>query len=271
MYFKHLLSLNIITCFLLSYSSLSYSHQENTKASAISEGGRLYDKWWQEYGLKSPVKSHPAYPANGKKKGATTWRCKECHGWDYQGDKGAYSKGSHYTGIKGIKDFAEVPTSKIIKILKDRNHQYDSVMLEPGLQKIALFVSQGQSNASFFIDSKTKKARGDQGLGQHVFADKCVRCHGIDGKDINFKDANNPEFIGTVAGENPWEALHKIYNGHPGSVMSHHFMMHGKRSIRQRRNIGLIQPMESMPSMRDELSDKGIMHLLTYMQTLPKK
>lgn len=271
MYSKHQVSTLLITLFLLSYSSFSYSHQENNKASEVSEGGRLYDKWWQEYGLKKPSTTHPAYPAKGKKNGATTWRCKECHGWDYLGYQGAYSKGSHYTGIKGIQDYNDKRINDIVEILKDSNHQYDKVMLNRAIEKLAVFVSRGQVDSSNFINNKTKKARGDVTLGQHVYADKCARCHGIDGKDINFKDTSNPEYVGTVAKKNPWEALHKIYNGHPGSVMSHHFMMHGKQSIRQRRNIGLIQPMESMPFMRDELSTAGIMHLLTYMQTLPTK
>ena len=99
----------------------------------LSEGGRLYDKWWQEYGLKKPGQTHPAYPTKGVKKGANTWRCKECHGWDYRGKDGAYSKGSHFTGIKGIREYVNTSPDKIMRILKDDNHQYDTVMLDRAL------------------------------------------------------------------------------------------------------------------------------------------
>jgi len=264
-----LLSHIFIISYIFSCSSISYSHEKNAKAAQISEGGRLYDKWWQEYNLKKPTSTHASYPSSSKKKGSATWRCKECHGWDYQGNNGAYSKGSHYTGIIGIQNYAGKPINNIVEILKDSNHRYDTVMLDKALRKIAVFVSEGQIDAKQFINNKTKKAKGDIDIGQHVFADKCVRCHGVEGTDINFKDNVEPEDIGTVASKNPWEALHKIYNGHPDSLMMHR-IMHGKRSIRQRRNIGLISPMEYMPYMRNELSSEGIKHLLTYMQTLPK-
>jgi len=71
----------------------------------IAEGGRLYDKWWSELELKEPRETHPAYPTIGKKRDASTWRCKECHGWDYKGKDGAYGKGSHFTGIPEIRSY----------------------------------------------------------------------------------------------------------------------------------------------------------------------
>lgn len=239
-------------------------------AAQIAEGGRLYDKWWQEYDLAKPSSTHPAYPARGKKIGSTTWRCKECHGWDYRGRVGAYSKGSHFTGIKGIRDYAGKSTSSIVSILKDKNHQYNTVMLDPALELLALFVSKGQVDSADFINNKTKKANGDMRIGEHVFADMCVRCHGIKGNDINFGDRKEPEYIGTVASKNPWEAIHKINNGHPGARMSH-MLMHHNDKVHLRHELGLIEGFEAMPYMRNKLSDDGIMHLLTYMQTLPEE
>ena len=36
---------------------------------------------------------------------------------------------------------------------------------------------------------------------------------------MNFKTEENPEYVGTVASGNPWEALHKIRFGQPGVGM----------------------------------------------------
>jgi thiosulfate dehydrogenase len=41
-------------------------------------------------------------------------------------------------------------------------------------------------------------------------------CHGADGKTIDFGDG---EGVGDLARDNPWETLHKIRFGHPGSSM----------------------------------------------------
>jgi thiosulfate dehydrogenase len=36
---------------------------------------------------------------------------------------------------------------------------------------------------------------------------------------LNFGSKENPEFVGTVAADNPWEGLHKVVNGQPGEPM----------------------------------------------------
>lgn len=76
--------------------------------SSIARGGELYDKWFKVVNADTPKSPNPAYPSDKKyygKKGAD-WRCKECHGWDYMGAKGAYSKGKHHTGFKGVSGAA---------------------------------------------------------------------------------------------------------------------------------------------------------------------
>ena len=55
--------------------------------------------------------------------------------------------------------------------------------------------------------------------GAAFFQTICSVCHGFDGKALNFKDEATPEFIGTVAKDNPWETLHKIRFGQPGQNM----------------------------------------------------
>lgn len=47
---------------------------------SITKGGLLYDNWYAQLGVDAPEKTHPLYPAAGKQKGASAWRCKECHG-----------------------------------------------------------------------------------------------------------------------------------------------------------------------------------------------
>ena len=226
-------------------------------ADDIAEGGRLYDKWWAEYGLAEPATTHPAYPAAGKKSGADTWRCKECHGWDYRGRDGAYAKGSHYTGIKGIRAYAGADPEVVFRILKNRRHQYDRVMLDPALRLLALFVTEGQMDMTAWTSSS--QVKGDAALGDRLFDKNCARCHDGDGRNINFKTADDPEYVGTVARENPWELLHKIRNGQPGSRMPMGPGMMG----RWRMN-------EAMPNFRD-LSEAEQAAIAAYAQTLSPK
>ena len=239
-----------ILVFSLSMISSVYAGEvDTTNPDIIAEGGRLYDKWWEEYDLEKPTSTHPAYPKAGKLKGADTWRCKECHGWDYKGAAGAYSKGSHYSGIKGIQSLSNQGSEVILKILKNETHQFDKVMLDYGLLRLASFVSAGQVDISNYLEGSTTKVKANPAAGRSIYTKSCKECHGSEGKKRNFKDDNNPEYVGTVANKNPWEAMHKLRNGHPGA-----FVMG-----------------DPMPHMIGELTLQEQLDLLAYTQTLPQK
>lgn len=210
----------------------------------VAFGGRMYDSWFAALARSEPKNTHPHYPSAGKQKGASTWRCKECHGWDYKGKDGAYSKGSHFTGIPGLQQLVGADPQRIYKALMDDTHRYthDMIPLE-NMQFIALFVTRGQHNVDMYIDGPSKRARGDAAQGERYYQNICAACHGFDGKAINFHDADDPEYIGTVANENPWETLHKIRNGQPGMPM---------------------------PALR-VLPIQTLVDILAYTQTLPMK
>ncbi|MBD5803325.1 hypothetical protein AZOA_27610 [Azoarcus sp. Aa7] len=186
----------------------------------IARGGQLYDNWAKVLGRELPKETHPAYPTTGKQKGEATWRCKECHGWDYKGADGAYAKGSHQTGIKGLRAMVGADPKAIVKILADSTHRYTEDMIGRGeMEKLALFVSLGQIDMDLHIDRATRKSRGEAGRGAPYYQTICAVCHGFDGKALNFKTPDDPEFVGTIARENPWEFMHKARFGQPGIPM----------------------------------------------------
>jgi mono/diheme cytochrome c family protein len=218
---------------------------ELTETWTIAEGGKLYDSWFKAlYYDSKNLPTHPAYPATGKQKGEGTWRCKECHGWDYKGRDGAYAKGSRFTGIKGIRDMVGVAPERIAGIVRDKTHGYTEAMIpNRAVAALALFVSRGQIEVDPYIDRATKKASGDPKRGARFYQSICSICHGFDGKQINFKTPEDPEFIGTVANDNPWETLHKIRSGQPGIPMP---------------SLGVLE-------LKDQVD------ILSYSQTLPTK
>jgi len=187
---------------------------------AIARGGQLYDDWMAVMEEDAPEGTHPAYPAEGKKSGASTWRCKECHGWDYMGAAGAYGSGSHFTGITGVRGVEGMDPEAIHEIIMDDTHGLtEELMPHSAMEKLALFLSKGQIDMDRYIDRESKVARGNPRRGAASFQTICAVCHGFDGKDMNFGDEEGPEYVGTICSENPWEALHKIRFGQPGVGM----------------------------------------------------
>jgi len=187
----------------------------------IAAGGRIYDSWWDALDREEPQETNPAYPETSQISGAATWRCKECHGWDYMGRDGIYSKGKHYTGIKGIREAEGRPVEQIMPILRDANHPYTQEMIrDDEMARVALFVSKGQLDMPSFIDMETRQVKaGDPDRGRGVFQTVCAACHGFDGRMLDWGQDGKHNYIGTEARSLPDEVMNKVMNAHPGVAM----------------------------------------------------
>lgn len=128
--------------------------------------------------------------------------------------------GSHFTGIKGLRDQVAKSPESIAKIIRDTTHGFTpSLIPEPAIKELAMFISRGQMDRDQYIVRDTKKTHGNPQQGAAFFQNICANCHGFDGRQLNFKAPPNIEYICTVANDNPWETLHKIRNGQPASSM----------------------------------------------------
>ena len=199
--------------------------QVPSKEWTIAAGGRIYDNWWEALDRPEPDGINPAYPTtvNTDQTGSGTWRCKECHGWDYQGATGIYSKGKHFTGIKGMMGMRGAPVEEIMPILRNASHPYTPEMItDAEMLRVALFVSEGLTDMRAFIDYDSRKVIagvGDIGRGRAIFQTTCAACHGFDGRAMDWGADGEHNFIGTEAAELPDEVYNKISNTHPGAAM----------------------------------------------------
>jgi thiosulfate dehydrogenase len=221
---------------------------EPPTTASVSRGGRLYDKWWKVAGLDEPTEDNPVWARQdtNTRSGDDTWRCKECHGWDYQGAAGAYGSGSHFTGFPGVLGAADKSAEDLIAQITggtDPEHDF-SAMAEADVLDLVEFLKEGLVDVSPFIDAETKAAiGGDAANGETLYMSTCTVCHGEDGRLINFHDPEEPEFVGNIAVDNPWEFIHKVRAGQPGT---------------------------SMPSSIDNgWSMQDVIDVLTFSQTLP--
>jgi len=192
-----------------------------SEAWIMSRGGRLYDSWFSALGADKPKGTHPAWPAsNTKKKGNVTWRCKSCHGWDYRGADGKYGSGSYKTGIPGIMSFSGKSVDAIAAAIRGGPHGFTKEMIDDEqMGYLAAFVSRGLEDVNRYIDPKSGDVKGDPKKGAATFETTCAGCHAFDGKALNFGSDQEPEYVGTIARENPWEFLHKVRFGQPGAEM----------------------------------------------------
>ncbi len=211
-------------------------------------GGRLYDKWWTvNEGAEPTDDFDPIWSSQSTntRSGSTTWRCKECHGWDYIGQDGRYSSGSHFTGFDGVWDARTTNRNAIFDAIKDEggSHDLSLALSDTDVLDLTRFIVDDLVDTGLHMDGDDR-ATGSATAGQPLYDGNCAPCHGADGQAIDFdEETPGSQGVGGIANDNPQETLHKIRWGQPGT---------------------------SMPSMVGEgLTETETGDLLAYTQTLP--
>ncbi len=188
--------------------------------ASTKNGALLYDNWPKLKGVK-PADNHALYPATAKKSGAATWRCKECHGWDYKGAAGRYASGSHFTGIAGVEAAITKSPGEVYGTLTngEGGHDFAAHLSEAELWDLVRFLREGQRDIARALDTEAR-AKGSAEAGRPLYEQHCLSCHGADGNAIDFKqDKEGIQGVGWYALDNPWESLHKYRWGDAGSDM----------------------------------------------------
>lgn len=193
----------------------------------VTAGAQLYDKWYAQLGVDAPPGNHPLWErqSTNTRSGPDTWRCAECHGWDYQGAAGAYRTGSsHYTGFPGVYVLAgRLSEQEIIDHLNgklDPLHDFSGHMDEQSLRQLAAFLKNGLVDDSAFINPVSLKAiGGDTANGKRLYETVCAACHGTDGQTLVLRSEGIDEGLGDVANRDPYRFLHRSRFGVAGTVM----------------------------------------------------
>jgi thiosulfate dehydrogenase len=112
-------------------------------------------------GADEPSEDQPLWStqSTNERSGKDTWRCKECHGWDYQGADGAYGSGSHFTGFTGVLGPAPGMSHGELLAWLDGSTNADhdfSAAGDSALADLVVFLSDGLIDVSPFIDADSK-------------------------------------------------------------------------------------------------------------------
>lgn len=192
----------------------------------IIRGAQLYDKWYAVLGVDLPAGNMPIWSrqTSNTRSGADTWRCNECHGWDYRGAQGEYSAGSHYTGFPDLWTLVQgLTVEDIVSHLKgnlDPAHNFSTYLDDTALTQLADFLKFGILDDSAYIDPISLRVVDPDFLhGQQLYQSTCLTCHGEDGKTIVFRIEGIDEYLGSIANRDPWRFLHRTRFGVAGTDM----------------------------------------------------
>ena len=99
----------------------------------------------------------------------------------------------------------------------DYRHDFSTTLSAQAVEDLADFLKYGQLNHALYIDYSTKTPiSADATNGQALYQQVCSTCHGTDGRLILF---GGEDGVGNIADSNPWEFIHKVRAGQPGTAM----------------------------------------------------
>jgi len=212
----------VVIALLLGTDSLVAIDQNAIQGDAIA-GGRLYDNWMVELDLNPPDGNQPIWDrqSDSTRSGRVTWRCKECHGWDYQGAEGVFGPDAiRYTGFSGVAGTIGLNIEEVKAWLNGSNdpeHNFLELTNSGVLDDLTAFLLTMQVDTNLLLDRQTGLSYGDEVNGRNLFISACAECHGVSGRSINFATAGNPLFIADVAIADPWRTIHRTRFGLPAS------------------------------------------------------
>ena len=185
----------------------------------LSVGARLYVNW-QAATFRAPItKRHPLWKGSPAVAPGETWRCVNCHGWDYRGTGGVGGDLGKIVGAPGLRHLAGRPVSEVTTALSFMGHDFRGEM--PDLARVALarFVSAGQQEINDLIE-RYLEGGGQWQDGAWHFSTVCRVCHGRDGMQMHNDLAAKPISVGAIASTSPWRFLHAVRFGHQDGMPS---------------------------------------------------
>jgi thiosulfate dehydrogenase len=187
----------------------------------LTRGGRLFASWDNLAIGALPDDLHPLWPENisGEFPPRYTWRCVNCHGWDYSGSQSrSFLTATRAMEYPNLFSMVAKPEEEILAYLDgslNPDHDFSPYLTEQDLKDLSTFLSKGLILPELIADWETFQVWGTVENGKQNYEQQCASCHGLEGEIINLSTVENPVFLGDLSLSNPWRVAHQIRFGHP--------------------------------------------------------
>jgi len=189
----------------------------------LTRGGRLYASWDNLAPGTLPENAQPLWPENigGEFPPRYTWRCVNCHGWDYSGSQSrSFLAATRAMEYPNLFSMVAKPEEEILAYLDgslNPDHDFSAYLTEQDLRDLSTFLTKGLTLPELIADWETFQVWGTVEIGEQNYQQHCASCHGLEGEKLNLNTTESPVFLGDLSWSNPWRVAHQMRFGHPQS------------------------------------------------------
>lgn len=181
-----------------------------------SIGGQLYSDWPRVLLFRGPFTKHPLWTGSAAALNTETWRCVNCHGWDYRGSAGVGGDLGVVPNVPGLRHLVGASRRTVADGIRHQNHGFAAEQLSAdALSYLVGFLIDGQ-RAVVDLAARARESGADVKAGAERYRDVCQVCHGPTGSQLNLGTERSPATLQTLAQTNPWKFLHGMRFGHAG-------------------------------------------------------
>jgi len=185
-----------------------------------SIGGQLYSDWPQVMLFRGPFTKHPLWTGSPSAINTETWRCVNCHGWDYRGSDGVGGDLGVVSNVPGLRHLVGADRRTVADGIVRGEHGFAGKQLSAdALQFLVDFLIEGQ-RVVVDLAEKARVSGADAQAGRDRYVGACRVCHGSDGGRLNLGSERFPDTLPTLARSKPWKFLHGVRFGHAGVMPS---------------------------------------------------
>jgi thiosulfate dehydrogenase len=181
-----------------------------------SIGGQLYSDWPRVLLFRGPFTKHPLWKGNAAALNTETWRCVNCHGWDYRGSAGVGGDLGVVPNVPGLRHLVGASRRTIVDGIRHQDHGFVADQLSSeALAYLVNFLIDGQ-RAVVDLAARARESGADVAAGGDRYRAVCQVCHGETGTQLNLGTERAPATLQILARTNPWKFLHGMRFGHAG-------------------------------------------------------
>jgi len=254
---KILIFISLFIFLLISaFSSVAFFQRSAEK------GAWIYSAFDKVLGIETISIHNPLWDSSlsNEVSAAESWRCSTCHGWNYQGMVTFSGVLVDYPGLQDVSEMTDDEISSWLNGEENRDHDFSKYLTIESGEELLSFFRNDRFEKWVNVDEVEIIKSGNSSLGEEIYKDICIECHGSLGAKINLGSLSQPLFIGDLVAAEQSRIVHHLEFG----FLSHKKIFELDPNVNDTDLINITKYLTAMPISSTIMENREILQLRAF-------